>query len=796
MKNLFDLYYRNDLEDYLSHMLLHINIKSLDNVEIKSKMEELNLITPLIYLYINGSNQDYITPLQKMFNYYQRAKSFSTFLSEEEANEIDYGTTLNNNKEYLNLNKILESKEYNGHRILWYIRWILTGKKFPYEEKNIEKNIFVELVPKITYWLLNDKVIEEFLRFDPKNYFIMHKNIFSSKTLYDILIQTSNNPKTRISILASLFNDIYKLNDIHPLSLIEYIIAWCKHINEDKIYFFLYDFIISISKVDNFKKDIKIESACFILKNYKKIVKPINKLNVEYLNIRIMDFLSDRNTLSDKDYKIILDSIKDNIFDEVKLFLYNQLEDYKKSIELLLDENNYLKNRVERLFTFLRKKTEELKETDKYLKLIEIIKDNIVKLAKISLKDFYELFKNIFWEEKKEIIQKLYVDNLLQYNFVEMIIQSFIKLEQDNEDIIDIEDENEEEIVYLLGLKIKLLCELKRFDEIVPALKSSTYYPLKECFSYCKEAEAYEACIYLYIKEANYESALQLATQKLEKVFNNLIKNINEDNNLDKQKELLINFDKYLNDGKNICENNYVEDLWFELLQILYKYEKKLEKVISQNKNKEKEPSFESLYQKIIQEIKELLEKMSTYVSINRIIEVVSEKNKNAGFKEFRELLIKILNNYGNLSNILLSARRLLTNLVLESENTFQVLNLKGEPLMIDRCDQCQKKIDINSKTKGEILAFLCNHCFHKNCVPFKKVYECPLCRELEIGETYNKEKSLVKKNTAVIEENENENSQVQVNVNYSEKKMILRLSKFDNKFFTKRKMLTDFIDE
>ena len=244
MKNLFDLYYRNDLEDYLSHMLLHINIKSLDNVEIKSKMEELNLITPLIYLYINGSNQDYITPLQKMFNYYQRAKSFSTFLSEEEANEIDYGTTLNNNKEYLNLNKILESKEYNGHRILWYIRWILTGKKFPYEEKNIEKNIFVELVPKITYWLLNDKVIEEFLRFDPKNYFIMHKNIFSSKTLYDILIQTSNNPKTRISILASLFNDIYKLNDIHPLSLIEYIIAWCKHINEDKIYFFLYDFII------------------------------------------------------------------------------------------------------------------------------------------------------------------------------------------------------------------------------------------------------------------------------------------------------------------------------------------------------------------------------------------------------------------------------------------------------------------------------------------------------------------------------------------------------------------------
>ena len=63
MLNLFDLYYKNNMEDNLSHMLLHINIKSLDNIEIKNKIEELNLITPLIYLYINGEKQDYILPL-------------------------------------------------------------------------------------------------------------------------------------------------------------------------------------------------------------------------------------------------------------------------------------------------------------------------------------------------------------------------------------------------------------------------------------------------------------------------------------------------------------------------------------------------------------------------------------------------------------------------------------------------------------------------------------------------------------------------------------------------------------
>ena len=51
--NLFELYDKNYMNDYLSHMLLHMNIKSLDNIQIKDKMEELNLITPLLYCIIN-----------------------------------------------------------------------------------------------------------------------------------------------------------------------------------------------------------------------------------------------------------------------------------------------------------------------------------------------------------------------------------------------------------------------------------------------------------------------------------------------------------------------------------------------------------------------------------------------------------------------------------------------------------------------------------------------------------------------------------------------------------------------
>ena len=43
------------------------------------------------------------------------------------------------------------------------------------------------------------------------------------------------------------------------------------------------------------------------------------------------------------DYNIILESIINDIFDEVKLFLYNQLEDYKASSEFMKNEKSNTK---------------------------------------------------------------------------------------------------------------------------------------------------------------------------------------------------------------------------------------------------------------------------------------------------------------------------------------------------------------------------------------------------------------------------------------------------------------------
>ena len=669
----------------------------------------------------------------------------------------------------------------------------------------IEENIIENLVPKITYWLLNEKVIKEFLKFDPKYYFMIHKNIFGGKKQYNLLVNSANDPKIKITTLASLLTLVTKINDIQPSSLIDYMVAWCKTLNDKKIYFFLYDFIIGVSNVNNIKKELKIESACFILANYDEIVKPINYLEVQHLNRNIIDFLNHKENFENNDYYKILCSIKNNIFDEVKLFLYQQIDAYKETIEFYLYEKSNLNNKYNRLFEWINQKVDELKKTQKYLNLIEAIKSNVFNLAKTSMDKFFELSKKIFWKEKKEIIEKLSEDLNIQLIYVELLIKTIVKIDEEG-NICNIE-ENEDILNYLFGKHISLLCELKKFDEIVPVLKSNSFYPLQQCLKYCENSNAYDGCFFLYLKESNIDNAFNLANSKLNNTFNLLTKNINNENNKELQSNLLIEFEKYLNDIKHVCEceknDDLIENIWFKVLNELYRFENSIELLLKKHDSEiEKKNSLNELYQIIIQDIKELMEKMCSYVSITHILEVVSEKNKNAGFKEFKELLIKILSNYDNLSNIFVSARRLLTNLVLENESSFQVLNSKGELLNIEKCDKCKKAFNKTlNNNKENILIFLCSHTFHRTCVKdirteFGKEPICPICSELEILEAENKGDSLIRKSSTIIEEKKIENSQFQVDVNYSSRKKIQKLQRFDGNYFEKRKMLTDSIDE
>ena len=190
------------------------------------------------------------------------------------------------------------------------------------------------------------------------------------------------------------------------------------------------------------------------------------------------------------------------------------------------------------------------------------------------------------------------------------------------------------------------------------------------------------------------------------------------------------------------------------------------------------------------------MEKMISFVGIRRILDEVSKKNKSAGFKEFRTILMEILNSFSNLSNILSSAKNLLSNLVLQNEHYFQVLNLKGELLNANKCAKCQKVFSKNLNNKDKILVFSCEHVFHKECIyqgkmEYGKEYSCPICTELEFDQYFDKAKSsLIKENNSVIPEKNTKDNKFQVNLSVTARKTLQKMERYDFRYLEKHKLM------
>ena len=96
---------------------------------------------------MSGKNADYFEPIKLMYQYFISSKEIPNF--------INYNEALKNTE----FSEVVTSKQYYGHKILWYIKLCLTGRKFPNNEEKIEQNIFNKLIPNITYWLITEKIL-------------------------------------------------------------------------------------------------------------------------------------------------------------------------------------------------------------------------------------------------------------------------------------------------------------------------------------------------------------------------------------------------------------------------------------------------------------------------------------------------------------------------------------------------------------------------------------------------------------------------------------------------------------
>ena len=734
--DLIKLYESNRKLDTLSQLLLHINIKSLDVPSIKQKIENLFLTTPLIYICVNGKSQDYFEPVLRIYEKFTISNEIPDFTS--------YENLLTNKK--ISLKEIQTSKQYLGHKLFWYIKKSLTGKKFPNYNENMDKDMYHKAISKITYWLLSNEVLGNLLLFDTKTYFDIFTYIFSKEELIEILEDNDDideNKKEALEILKSK-NSSYPFVNIKPIDLANHLISEGNKLGQKSPIIFLYlcIFIVTIGKQMSLKKDNKIEAAKFIIENHYKF----GKINIDLPKIikNIINTIDDLE-MTINDYNSILSVMTTHTFDEVRLFIYKKNNYYKECLDLYLNEETELKDKRETLFPFINMTLTKLKlKSGKdqviFTEFKSAVMNNLIRIGEINIIELNNLINTWYTKEQKEVINKLSEKPEIQLEYIEILIRKINSSLKENEGILV--DEDPEWVEAILKLHLKLLCYLNKKERILPSLKECPLYPVSDSLELCIRCEVNDALIYLYKKAGYIDKALEvcmnLNVNNYNKIFENLV---NKEFNQNLHDLKMIDFNKSYNEAVDILEENEKalsddHNMWFALLDTVYKF---VESFPNQKKLiPEKREKFGEEFGKLLSnKLQNLLEKMSTYVGVNSILEIVSQKNKKAEYKEFKPLLLKMLASFGSQTHLLQCVKNYLIHTCLEDQNTLQQLNIKGRDYDFKYCDECKKDFNKTISNKEKIIIFKCNHIEHDYCSLIgESGKECPICLQKRIEDS------------------------------------------------------------
>ena len=758
-----DIYIKKNKLETLEKILTHLEINSINLDEIKIICDKNNFISAIIYIYMNGENNDKFYPIKKIFEIYK----ISEYIPKDKF--INYQNAINS----ISKEELIKSKQYLGHKLFWYINLCIEGYTFPKNEKmsEEERNIIIK---KIFLWIIKDKIMEELIKFDSYSYFLIITKILSEEKIIK-----------SIEYDKELFNDIIlKGNEINKSNIFIFLeIIVDKGLSFNKIYIKddLYEFIYQISFIyENIDKEY-ILKACLHFLNYKKNIE-LSKNEEDLFEAHSKQFRSDNyiknkcnevihmidlyhtNYMNDNKKEDNLNELLNNCIDEefieIKLHLLKLLGKNIECFDTYLN-NEKIEKREEKTFHFiqntLKQYTDEnsTEKVDNFKK--EIIK-RIKQLAKLSSESLIELINDWFENNHFLILEKLENSDEIKLIYVENLLNKY----KNRANIIE-EEKGNEFYLSLLNTHIDLLCKLKQYNKILSYLKNNQLYPVDYCLKKCLEYKVTDASIYLYQSTGNDQEALNLAISELKEILKKMLENSEKNEMEEEWNKLIEEHNKIITECINICENsgktleninekekksNENEKMWFNILQIFYEY---IDKINSMLTDKEtimtKKPNYQiylnNLSHLISKDIEDLFEKMYPYTGIKKIISRVSEANKQASSREFKPVLQKLLKGYGYLDTILTIAKKLLANNTINNLNTERNLIKKGICYKKLSCDKCNKIFEENeNQEKNEdktdkILLFKCGHKIHKNCCFSKNnLLLCNICYENELNES------------------------------------------------------------
>ena len=770
--DLIKLYESKKNLDVLGQILIHFNIKSLDTPNIRQKIQNLFLASPMMYICIYGENKDYFKPVTFIYDRFIHSKEIPEFISYKES------------MKKMSLPEIKMSKQYIGHKLLWYIKKTLNKKKFPNFMEIIDEEPYCKCTSEITYWLLSDDVLKNLLEFDFLNLFDILAFIFGNKDekkgelIKETLEENNDNPEKKseaLKLLKPKENSNYNKENIMPKDLVEYCIENINKLNQknnkDLIQLYLNIFIVTIGKRINLEKDIKKEAIKYIIQKYYK--HKVVKFDEKTITNNILEILEDKE-FNNTDYNDILHSMTKYTFDEIRLLIYKKNENYKECLELYLDDKSILSNKEENIFqfinmTFYHLNRPETKNGQKSLENFKkIIFKNLALIGAKSIEKFELMITTWFTQEKRQILEELKTNQDIQLKYVELLVKKLIKEKKENQDIdfSDMKDEEEKYIKNFLLLHIRLLCLKNETSKILTFFKQCDMYPIEECIQICKNYEVTDGLIFLYKKIGSIDKALDVCLNIVSKLYKSITNNLNsesfEDNKfiLESSKfikacedsiDILIESEKALSPELNLSDENSenIDDgeikdqrkLWTKILDHLFKISEAYPND-TKNLTDVKNYKYKSMldFKKIINEqFQNLLMVMSRYVGIKYILDIVYKTNKNAKFSDFKPLLFEMLKSYESQEHILGHIRNDLKIACNECIDDFNKLKNTGMDFEIENysCDICKLLFSETLGVSGKILHFPCEHIEHLTCA--NRRHMCQICMEKEYQDNITK---------------------------------------------------------
>ena len=462
------------------------------------------------------------------------------------------------------------------------------------------------------------------------------------------------------------------------------------------------------------------------------------------------------------DLTSILEIGKNSPFTLVKIRLYEYTKNYEQVMNCYLEEDSKTEFHSEDVFAWLQRmfqafsrKNEDLNEVD-FKNLQQTVVDNVSKLAKLSIPKTNKIIKQFYGNDQKIIIiHKLDDAPLLQYEFIKQLLSPTRggggRLEEvKNEEKKEETEENDsskntknESLSNILLLEIELLIKLQKFKEVLPSVREKltlypSVYPKEKCLQKCLENNINDASVLLYQSLGETEKAMELTKNSVEKSFEeylndkreekynkfmeelNLRMKICEDTSEFIEKNNIFSDDNIM-DNKILISQKEIEDIWFNVLNQLYEFEKRSE-------NNEK------IIKQMKENINQLLRKMCLHVKLRNIIEVVISKRENSLFKDFQNILCEMIKSNNNFNRILTNTMTIMKNSAINSEEEMLRQCIKGNYYNNEKCDVCNRYID--DKNNEKIFCFGCGHQCHDFCAYNKNEEfesECPICKEKEI---------------------------------------------------------------